>query len=190
MDHALRLEQHGYGHNDISSLAIVVVAYVVMIAALLVGVTRTYTPPAEPPTVILLPPDTPPPPRTQPVVTRKLPQSQASVLVTTLPHVVITMPTAIAPPIITTTELSPATDTREVQSNMSYPAQRRRAGLQGDVVTRFVVGANGAIRDVTIASSSGSLLNRAVLNVVAQFCCAGERAHMVIEAPFLFSLRD
>ncbi len=81
-------------------------------------------------------------------------------------------------------------NSREVQTTMSYPAQARRDGIQGNVVARFVVGANGVIRDISITSSSNQALNRAVISAVAEFRCVGQGQDVMVEAPFVFRLKD
>ena len=73
---------------------------------------------------------------------------------------------------------------------MSYPTQARRDGIQGNVVARFMVGANGAIRDISIASTSNQALNRAVINAVGQFRCVAQGQDVMVEAPFVFRLND
>lgn len=81
-------------------------------------------------------------------------------------------------------------NSREVQANMVYPAPARRSGIQGDVIARFVVGANGSIRDIAIISSTSQTLNLAAINAVAQFRCVGQGQDIVVEAPFSFKLHD
>lgn len=81
-------------------------------------------------------------------------------------------------------------NSREVQTTMRYPTQARRDGIQGNVVARFMVGADGLIQDVRIVSSSNSALNRAVISAVGQFRCVGQGQDVMVEAPFVFRLND
>ncbi|MBL8519674.1 MAG: energy transducer TonB [Betaproteobacteria bacterium] len=75
-----------------------------------------------------------------------------------------------------------------VRNAVRYPLAARRDGLEGDVVARFVVGANGAIRDITIASSSNRVFNSTVTQAVAQFACTGQGRDVAVEVPFSFRL--
>ena len=75
-----------------------------------------------------------------------------------------------------------------VRSTMRYPAQARREGLQGDVVARFLVAANGQIRNINIVSSSNRAFNNMVMNAVKQFSCVGQGREVTVEVPFSFKL--
>ncbi len=77
---------------------------------------------------------------------------------------------------------------QSVRNNIRYPLAARREGLEGDVVARFVVGANGTIRDITIASSSNRAFNSTVTQAVAQFACVGQGRDVSVEVPFTFRL--
>ena len=50
--------------------------------------------------------------------------------------------------------------------NVEYPESARRAGVEGQVVVRFVVGETGEIRDVRVASSPDPRLSQAALQAV------------------------
>ena len=71
-----------------------------------------------------------------------------------------------------------------------YPDMARRNGVQGDVLARFIVDAQGAIRDFTIVSTSSALLNRTVQNAITAFRCVGQGRDVAVEVPFAFRLRD
>lgn len=75
-----------------------------------------------------------------------------------------------------------------VRNNVRYPLAARRDGLEGDVVARFVVGPNGAIRDIAISSSTNRAFNGTVTQAVAQFACVGQGKDVAVEVPFSFRL--
>lgn len=75
-----------------------------------------------------------------------------------------------------------------VRSTLRYPVLARRDGLEGDVVARFIVGADGAIRDVTIASSTNRAFNSTVAGAVREFQCKGLGRDVAVEVPFSFRL--
>lgn len=208
--------QQGFGNRNMSSLAIVVALHVALGAALLLGVSRTVVTTSAPPPVVWLPERTPIKPVDR--IKEFEPRPSAHTLTTvvdlpTLPPITDSSPTITAPPVNPGTQSDvtvagpeqtvPTTpivatasrdvgvacpNAREVQSNMRYPVEARRDGLAGDVVAQFVVGANGAIRDVVIASSTNRLFNREVLRAVASFRCHGQGQDVLVEAPFTFRL--
>jgi periplasmic protein TonB len=79
---------------------------------------------------------------------------------------------------------------QSVQSQMRYPIQARREGIQGAVTVQFMLSANGEVKNPRILSSANTLLNRAALSAVAQFQCMGLGRDMLVEAPFYFRLAD
>jgi periplasmic protein TonB len=208
--------QQGYGSRNVSSLAIVVALHATLGAALLLGVARTALTTPAPPRPITVLPDVRPEKTIERL--REFEQSRRHHLTTfvdlpVLPPITDAAPVISQPPVdsnmrsntastepLRGTPAVPAIATpsrevgvacpnaREVQGSMRYPAEARREGVAGDVVARFVVGANGTIRDVVIASSSNRLFNREVLNAVASFRCQGQGQDVLVEAPFTFRL--
>ena len=79
-------------------------------------------------------------------------------------------------------------NSQAVRNSVRYPLAARRDGLEGDVVARFTVGANGAIRDVAIVSSTNRAFNSTVAQAVAQFSCQGQGRDVAVEVPFSFRL--
>lgn len=206
----------GFGNRNMSSLAIVVAAHVALGAALLLGASRTAVTTSAPPPIVWLPDKTPIKPVDR--IKEFEPRASTPTLTTvvdlpTLPPITDSSPTITTPSVNSGTQNEgavagpeqvaptiPAVATvsrdvgvacpnaRDVQSTMRYPVEARRDGLAGDVVAQFVVGANGAIRDVVIASSSNRLFNREVLRAVANFRCQGQGQDVLVEAPFTFRL--
>ncbi len=76
-----------------------------------------------------------------------------------------------------------------VQGNMRYPTQAIRDGIEGDVTARFVVGASGEIKSISIIESSNRVFNNVVTHAIQQFGCRGQGQDVVVEAPFTFRLK-
>ena len=55
-----------------------------------------------------------------------------------------------------------------IYTNIKYPQEARDKNIQGTVVTRFVVGADGKIRDANIVRKIGGGCDETVLEIVAQ----------------------
>jgi periplasmic protein TonB len=210
--------QDGYGTRNLSSFAIVVALHAALGAAMLLGMPRTTIMKAEPPPVTVIPPQPPVVEPTPPVKivppTLSRPVISTFVDVPILPPIQsttqdsVTVPTVTTPSsIVSDTPSSTRGDTvvvttqpasrdvgvmcpnaAQVQAGMRYPADARREGIAGDVVARFVVGSNGAIRDIAIVSSSHRLLNRSVLRAVEEFRCHAQGGDVLVEAPFSFRL--
>lgn len=77
----------------------------------------------------------------------------------------------------------------QVQSNMRYPTQAIREGIEGDVIVRFVVAGTGEIKNVAIVSSSNRVFNNVATQAVQQFGCRGQGRDVAVEAPFTFRLK-
>lgn len=211
-----RAYQSKTGSRKISSLAAVVFIHLVAGAVLLSGLTRIYAPLIKPSAIDILPLDTKPLQQPKKWIEQPVARYKVVVSVIPSPDFPINQPheatadNSQAGDSSATQEMLPASgqsgerstpavtraaevacpNSREVQSNMVYPAQARRSGIQGDVIARFVVGANGSIRDIAIISSTSQTLDRAVINAVAQFRCVGLGQDIVVEAPFSFKLHD
>ena len=199
-----------------SSFALVVAIHLTLGAVLLTGLTQTYVSPGKLVPIDILPPVIKPPQPTPKSMELPVASRVLTLPVIPVPDFPIDLPpTAIAdirstsdgmppqgagPTTASGGEVGTSTavptvgvvcpNSREVQSNMAYPAAARRAGVQGDVIARFLVGANGTIRDIAIVSSSSSSLNRAVVSAVAQFRCTGQGHEVAVEAPFSFRLHE
>lgn len=199
-----------------SSFALVVAIHLILGAVLLTGLTQTYVTPGKLVPIVILPPVIKPPQLTPKSIELPVASRVLTLPVIPVPDFPIDLPpTAIVdtrsasdglppqgagPTTSSGGEVGTSTavptvgvvcpNSREVQSNMAYPAVARRAGIQGDVIARFLVGANGTIRDIAIVSSSSSSLNRAVVSAVAQFRCTGQGHEVAVEAPFSFRLHE
>lgn len=211
-----RAYQSKIGSRKISSLAVVILIHLVVGTVLLSGLSRTYAPLSKPSAIDILPLDTKPLQQQKKWIVQPVARYQVVVPVIPPPDFPINQPreatadTSQAGDSTATQEILPTggdsgerstpavtraaavacPNSREVQANMVYPAPARRSGIQGDVIARFVVGANGSIRDIAIISSTSQTLNLAAINAVAQFRCVGQGQDIVVEAPFSFKLHD
>lgn len=75
-----------------------------------------------------------------------------------------------------------------VRSAIRYPAQARRDGIQGEVLARFLVGADGEISHIDIVRTANRAFNAAVVGAIKQFNCIGQGRDVSVEVPFLFRL--
>jgi periplasmic protein TonB len=204
--------QHKTPAQRFGGLALVALAHVIVVGALMPGVKRTIPllMPPEPVTLVNIPDAPKPPP--QKLETPKQAASVPQPVQIPQPVVIDTPPVADVISLAPATDVTPnnpgpvaaATSTgsglpstgvaaacpnsQGIRSTMRYPPEARRQGLQGDVLARFVVAANGEIRNIDIVSSSNRAFNSAVLNAVRQFACAGQGRDVVVEVPFTFRL--
>lgn len=68
----------------------------------------------------------------------------------------------------TPVDIEPQVDLTKIENKAVYPAEARRAGIQGTVVVRALVGKNGKIIKSIIQSSDDELLNKPAQDAVEQ----------------------
>jgi protein TonB len=150
------------------------------------------------------PPDTPPPPPPKlvqplqtfvppPEVQIQQPVVQAPVIqaVQRTEAPVFQRPAAPAPVAAPSNSVGVACpNSQKIRTEIQYPVQARREGLQGDVTIRFTVTATGQIKDPQVVSSSNRVFNNVSLNAIRQFNCVGQGQDVVVEVPFSFKLTD
>jgi len=198
--------------KQVTGLALVVALHVLIAVAFMNGLVRHALAP-QPETTYITPIDPMPPKPPEPVQRTELPVVRSPFMP---PIVDAPIPIIDQVPTITTDPVAPAVppdrqvaglqlpvnervtpsnnigiacpNSQSVRSGMRYPPQARREGLQGDVVARFVVAANGDIRNVNIVSSSNRAFNSAVVNAVGQFSCVAQGRDVMVEVPFSFRL--
>ncbi|MGE5480008.1 MAG: energy transducer TonB [Chloroflexota bacterium] len=66
-------------------------------------------------------------------------------------------------------EKEPAVDLGKLQAKIVYPDLARRAGVEGQVVLRVLVGANGKVLRSLIESSDNELLNEAAIKAIKEY---------------------
>ena len=97
-------------------------------------------------------------------------------------------PAPAAPPAVRSAQVACA-NYRDVMSNIAYPREALKEGIEGDVVIEFTVGANGQIKDAVIKSSSNRVFNRAAMGAVGQLSCQSGGQDIRVLAPLSFKLR-
>lgn len=76
------------------------------------------------------------------------------------------------------------------QSAVSYPAEARRRGIEGEVTARLLVREDGSIGDATIVHSAGASLDEAVLEAVRTLRCEPARlGNRPVSSPVPYTVR-
>ena len=84
---------------------------------------------------------------------------------------------------------------RYIYSNLRYKKEARNKGIEGMVVTRFIVKKDGTIPDIEIIKSAGPLLDKSAIEVITNMIKTHERwtpatlNGEAIEAPFILPLK-
>ncbi len=156
-------------------------------------------PPPPPPPVQLPPPPkfvAPPPPYIPPPeVQVNVPPPPNAIQTTTNVVPVETPPIAQvapapAPPAPAAPPAPPSTrsacpDYAKTMGDAGFPPEATRAGIStGDALIRFTVSGNGAIKDVTVVSSSNRAFARAATRAVEDFKCIAQGKDITFEVPF------
>ena len=152
----------------------------------------------------LPPPDTPPPP----------PPKMVQILPTFVPppEVMVQAPvtapviqnrTAVAPPVYAppsppapVAAVAPPSvgiacpNSQEIRTNIKYPVQARKDGLQGEVLIEMTIAANGEVKDVDVKSSSNRAFNSVAIAASRQFKCTGQGRDVRVQVPYSFTLID
>jgi protein TonB len=84
---------------------------------------------------------------------------------------------------------------RGVKARPNYPFEMRRAGLNGEVVLRFVVDTNGDVRDVEVIRSSQREFEAAAIQAVQRWKYrpgrkGGKAVATRMQIPIVFNLND
>lgn len=133
-----------------------------------------------PPEVNIAPPPAPAPTIT--AVTQDAPTAPQA------PVIAKVAPTAPPAPAVRAASIACA-NYREVMQSIVYPREALQNGTEGEVVIEFTVGANGAVKDVVIKSSSNRVFNRASMAVVGQLQCQSAGQDIRVQAPVSFKIR-
>ena len=139
-----------------------------------------------PPPPFIPPPEvniaTPPPAPTITAVTQDAPPAPQA------PVIAKVAPTAPPAPAVRAASIA-CGNYREVMQSIVYPREALQNGTEGEVVIEFTVGANGAVKDVVIKSSSNRVFNRASMAVVSQLQCQSAGQDIRVQAPISFKIR-
>lgn len=98
-------------------------------------------------------------------------------------------PAPIAPPAPVSVGIA-CPNSQQIRSDIKYPTQARKDGLQGEVLIEATVGANGEIKDVEVISSSNRAFNSVSINSVRLFKCNAQGRDVRVQVPFSFKLSD
>jgi protein TonB len=134
-----------------------------------------------PPEINIAPPPTLAPTIT--AVTKDAPSGPQAPVIAKVPET----PTAAPPAVRSAQVVCP--NYRDVMSNIAYPKEALKDGIEGDVVIEFTVAANGQIKDAVIKSSSNRAFNRAAMGAVGQLSCQSGGQDIRVQAPLSFKLR-
>jgi len=218
LHNAARFTAEGFGDRRLYNIGLVVGLHLLIAAALYTGIKQVNMP-ERPPHITLIPappsieeppvvhPVKPPTPTARtnleqtPVVdlprndaVAEIPASEASTF-EPAPPAGNNEGSSLAESRTTPLNQSPVVgivcpNVREVQAEMRYPREARLAGVQGEVLVRFVLASSGRIMNPQVISSTPNVLNRAALSALAKFQCVGLAQDVIVEAPFVFRLTD
>ena len=149
------------------------------------------------------PPDTPPPPPPKMVqmLPTFVPPPEVMVQAPVTPPVISTR-TAVAPPVYAPpAPPAPAVvappsvgvacpNSQEIRTNIKYPVQARKDGLQGEVLIEMTIAANGEVKDVEVKSSTNRAFNSVSISASKQFKCNGQGRDVRVQVPYSFKLVD
>ena len=150
------------------------------------------------------PPDTPPPPppKTVQMLPTFVPPPEVMIQAPVTPPV-ISQRTAVAPPVYAppappapVVSAAPPSvgvacpNSQEIRTNIKYPVQARKDGLQGEVLIEMTIAANGEVKDVDVKSSTNRAFNSVAIAASRQFKCAGQGRDVRVQVPYSFKLVD
>jgi len=131
------------------------------------------TPPPPPPKTVQMPPTFVPPPEvmiqapvTAPVISNRTAVAPPVYAPPAPPAPVV----AAAPPSVGVA----CPNSQEIRTNIKYPVQARKDGLQGEVLIEMTIAANGEVKDVDVKSSTNRAFNSVAIAASRQFKCTGQ----------------
>lgn len=143
-------------------------------------------PPPPPPKMVQLPPAFVPPPEVQvqvPVTQQVTISNTTRVLAPVKP---VAAPIAAAPPSVG----AACPNSQKVRTEVAYPSQAKRDGLEGNVLIEFTVAGDGSIKDIDVKSTTDRIFNSVSINAVRQFKCNAQGQDLRVTVPFVFKLVD
>ena len=208
MDYAQRQRQPG---KHVTGITVVVVLHIVLGYALVSGLARKVVDVIKQPLETKIieevkkppPPDTPPPP--PPKMVQVMPtfvpppevQVQAPVVQAPIVSVTNVAPPVYAPPAppapANTGPVNAAvacSNIREVKSEIKYPPQAAKDGLQGTVSLTFKISPTGEVKDVEVKSSTNRIFNSASVSAARKLKCAGQGRVVPVTWDVGFTLAD
>ena len=146
------------------------------------------TPPPPPPKMVQVLPTFIPPPEVmiQAPVTAPVIQNRTAVAPPVYAPPAPPAPVAVAPPSVGVA----CPNSQEIRTNIKYPVQARKDGLQGEVLIEMTIAANGEVKDVDVKSSSNRAFNSVAIAASRQFKCNGQGRDVRVQVPYSFKLVD
>ena len=146
------------------------------------------TPPPPPPKTVQMPPTFVPPPEVmiQAPVSAPVISNRTAVAPPVYAPPAPPAPVAVAPPSIGVA----CPNSQEIRTNIKYPVQARKDGLQGEVLIEMTIGANGDVKDVDVKSSTNRAFNSVAIAASRQFKCNGQGRDVRVQVPYSFKLID
>ena len=95
-------------------------------------------------------------------------------------------PVAVAPPSVGVA----CPNSQQIRTEIKYPVQARKDGLQGEVLIEMTIAANGEVKDVEVKSSSNRAFNSVSIAASRQFKCNGQGRDVRVQVPYSFKLVD
>ena len=146
------------------------------------------TPPPPPPKMVQMLPTFVPPPE---VNIQAAPAQSVISQRTATPPPVYAPPAPPAPVVVAPPSVGVACpNSQEIRTNIKYPVQARKDGLQGEVLIEFTVAANGEIKDIDVKSSTNRAFNSTSINATRQFRCNAQARDVRVQVPYSFKLID
>ena len=146
------------------------------------------TPPPPPPKTVQMPPTFVPPPEVmiQAPVSAPVISNRTAVAPPVYAPPAPPAPVAVAPPSIGVA----CPNSQEIRTNIKYPVQARKDGLQGEVLIEMTIAANGDVKDVDVKSSTNRAFNSVAIAASRQFKCNGQGRDVRVQVPYSFKLID
>ncbi len=207
MDYAQQQRSPG---KHLTGIVVVLILHVVLGYALMNGLATKVMDVIKKPTETkiieevkkLPPPDTPPPPpKMVQVLPTFIPPPEVMIQApVTAP--VISNRTAVAPPVYAPpappapVAVAPPSvgvacpNSQQIRTEIKYPVQARKDGLQGEVLIEMTIAANGEVKDVEVKSSSNRAFNSVSIAASRQFKCNGQGRDVRVQVPYSFKLVD
>ncbi|MDD5175027.1 MAG: TonB family protein [Sterolibacterium sp.] len=204
MDYAQQQRSLG---KHLVGIAVVLILHVMVGYALVNGLTRKVVEVVKSPmeTRIIEEANNPPPdytpllplPKMAQLPTAFVPLPEVQIQALAAPHPAISSTTSVAAPV---RQASPVTvplsvgvacpNSQRIRTEIEYPPQARRDGLEGHVLIEFTVASDGSIKDVDIKSSTNRVFNHVSTDAVRQFKCNAQGRDVRVTVPFSFKLVD
>ena len=146
------------------------------------------TPPPPPPKMVQVLPTFIPPPEVmiQAPVTAPVISNRTAVAPPVYAPPAPPAPVAVAPPSVGVA----CPNSQQIRTEIKYPVQARKDGLQGEVLIEMTIAANGEVKDVEVKSSSNRAFNSVSIAASRQFKCNGQGRDVRVQVPYSFKLVD